>query len=670
MNRINPKHLESLYRPVFEMNSVLIWASASAASIAQSLQTSGATYNLNVVSFGVALGLCTYKIKLSLPRLKRQMLLMTNKMDFLPAAQLRLRNKSKINRLIPGDTDPDGKEVIHDDRDKVTYKNRRTYLCEGFEWGAEHANRAYQVLDMSSDMSEINFPLVMKPWEKKLKEETRKLGGRPWIHGMGDSKPIYMTEDTWFGHTFLAGNVGTGKTTLFKLLSLSMYHLGNVLIIIDPKNDNDWRDSLKAEMELNGEGHKFYYFNPSNPSKSVRIDPLKNYNRVQELTTRIASLQATDGGSNSFTEFGWEVINKVIEACVFVGEHPTLVSIKTYLTSGKGKLALRCIKQHFDSVLDETWEKTHARNIAASEGKSELEKLMNYYKEKVMESHQNQAVDGAISMVEHDASHYQKMVVGLLPTFSILNAPPFDELLSPQRDVYDDDVEDFQDISFRRDSTNNTGKMPIINLKQVIAEGGVFYMSLDSLSDSKTAGYLAKLITQDMAAVAGDRYNHTGNQKPRRISLFVDEVHAAIAGNDALLNLLAQGRAANIQCFLATQTIPDLEEKVGAPAAQRFLGLCNNFISMRVNDETTQKFVSTQFGKTGITEQSVMASQGSSSDAPLDEFNGSFAQKLGSVREDMFPAQLLTDLPKLQFMGRFQDGRKIKGRIPVILGDD
>ena len=669
MNRINPKHLESLYRPVFEMNSVAIWGCAVAASLAQSMITNGVTYNLNIISSGVALGLGAYKMKLAVPRVKRQMLLMTNKMEFLSVTELRVRNKSEINRLLPGTTGPDGKEVIHDDNDKVTYKNRQTYLCDGFEWGSEHANRAYQVLDMSSDMSEIKFPLVMRPWEKNLKEQTRKLGGKPWVHGMGDSKPIYMTEDVWYGHTFITGSVGTGKTTLFKLLSLSMYHLGNVLIIVDPKNDNDWRDSIKAEMEENGEGHKFYYFNPSNPSISVRIDPLKNYNRVQELTTRIASLQATDGGSNTFTEFGWEVINKVIVACVFVGEHPTLVSIKRYLTDGKGDLALRCIKKHFNEVLDDSWEKTHARNIAGSEGKSELEKLMSYYREKVMGQHQNQAVDGAISMVEHDAAHYQKMVIGLLPLFSILNAAPFDELLSPHRDVYDDDIEDFQDPSFRRDSTDNKGKMPIINLNQVVAQGGVFYMSLDSLSDSKTAGYLAKLITQDMAAVAGDRYNHAGQHKPRRISLFVDEVHAAVAGNDALLNLLAQGRAASIQCFLASQSIADLEEKIGPAAAQRFLGLCNNFVSMRVNDATTQKFVSGQFGQTGITEQSVMSSQGSSSDAPLDEFTGSFAQKLGSIREDMFPDQLLTDLPKLQFIGRFQDGRKIKGRIPVILGD-
>lgn len=660
MNRVNPKHLESLYRPVFEMNSVAIWAGASAYSTMQTLTTTGHTYSLNLIAAGVSAGICIYRARQAYPRTRRQVLLQTNKITMLDAAVLRKINKSDINRLALGDTGPDNKEVKHNKKD------RRTFLCDGFEWGSEHANRAYQVMDMSSDMSEIKFPLILKPWEKKLKEQTRELGGKPWIHGLGDAVPIDMPEDVWYGHTFISGNVGTGKTTLFKLLSLSMYHLGNVLIIVDPKNDNDWRDSIKNEMEQNGEGHKFYYFNPSNPSKSVRIDPLKNYNRVTELTTRIASLQATDGGANSFTEFGWEIINKVIEACVFIGERPTLVSIKGYLTSEKGKLATRCIKKHFNNVLDENWGATHAKNIQKTEGKTELEKLMNYYKEKISPRHPCDAVDGAISMVEHDASHYQKMVVGLLPTFSILNAPPLNDLISPTRDVYDDDVEDFQVESFRRDSTDNKGKMPIVDIKSIIEQGGVLYMSLDSLSDSKTAGYLAKLIIQDLAAVAGDRYNHEGGVEKKRISIFVDEVHAAVAGNEALLNVLAQGRAADIQCFLATQTIPDLEEKVGVPAAKRFLGLCNNFISMRVNDDTTQGFVSGNFGVTGIAEQQVMMSQGASSDAGLDEFSGTFAQRLAKTREDVFPAQLLTDLPKLQFIGRFQDGRKIKGRIPII----
>ncbi|MFQ3188881.1 MAG: conjugal transfer pilus assembly protein TraD, partial [Paraglaciecola sp.] len=316
--------------------------------------------------------------------------------------------------------------------------------------------------------------------------------------------------------------------------------------------------------------------------------------------------------------------------------------------------------KHFDNVLDDkNWQVTRSAELARH-GKSEIEQLIGYYNEVVADTHPHNAVYGAISLVTHDVSHYQKMVVGLLPLFSILNASPLDELISPRNN-------DEDEIIGGGCETGHIGaelKTPIIDTKKIIEEGGVLYMSLDSLSDSKTAGHLAKLILSDMAAVAGDRYNHEGNK--RRVSIFVDEVHAAVAGNDALINLLAQGRAAQMQCFLATQTIPDLEDKTSPAAAERFVGLCNNFISMRVNDERTQEYVTRNFGKSGIIQQKVMMSQNASTDSSIDDFSGSYAETLSKIESDSFPAQLLTDMPKLQFIGRLADGRKIKGRLKII----
>ncbi|WP_426721112.1 ATP-binding protein [Enterobacter cloacae complex sp. 301C7] len=71
----------------------------------------------------------------------------------------------------------------------------------------------------------------------------------------------FCTEDNWFGHTLITGNVGTGKTVLQRLLSISMLHLGHVIVVIDPKNDADWRQSLMDEAaEL---GLPFYKFHPA-----------------------------------------------------------------------------------------------------------------------------------------------------------------------------------------------------------------------------------------------------------------------------------------------------------------------------------------------------------------------------------------------------------------------
>ena len=58
-----------------------------------------------------------------------------------------------------------------------------------------------------------------------------------------------MRADNWYGHTLITGNVGTGKTTLLRLLSCGAIHHGNVVLAVDPKNDQDWRDAMKAECD-------------------------------------------------------------------------------------------------------------------------------------------------------------------------------------------------------------------------------------------------------------------------------------------------------------------------------------------------------------------------------------------------------------------------------------
>ena len=136
----------------------------------------------------------------------------------------------------------------------------------GFVWGAEHAQRAYQVMDMDSTLSDVQIPSFLKPIVASKRKETQQLGGAPWIHGMGDEKPTSIVEDTLYGHTFIAGNVGTGKTTLLKLMTINALHLGNVLIVLDPKNDTAWKESIKSEMEYMGIGDQFYHIHPSSPS--------------------------------------------------------------------------------------------------------------------------------------------------------------------------------------------------------------------------------------------------------------------------------------------------------------------------------------------------------------------------------------------------------------------
>lgn len=118
--------------------------------------------------------------------------------------------------------------------------------------GSEHADRAYQIANLSSDKREIELPFVFNPIKRHFDAMARKMGGSNAIFAVERREPIFVTEDNWFGHTLITGNVGTGKTVLQRLLSISMLHLGHVVVVIDPKNDAEWRESLMEEAKTLG----------------------------------------------------------------------------------------------------------------------------------------------------------------------------------------------------------------------------------------------------------------------------------------------------------------------------------------------------------------------------------------------------------------------------------
>ena len=194
-------------------------------------------------------------------------------------------------------------------------------------------------------------------------------------------------------------------------------------------------------------------------------------------------------------------------------------------------------------------------------------------------------------------------------------------------------------------------------------------MHLDSLTDGQSAGFISRLVLSELAAVAGERYNRN-DQFSRRVTIANDEVHASLENNDALLNILAQGRAASMQMILATQTVSDIESKTDEATSRRFLGLCNNFISMRTTDPKTQEYVTQQFSKTSISQVQAQSGSGNSSSESMLSFSASYGERIMNTREDAFPQELLGQLPILQYVARLADGRRMKMRLPVLINND
>ena len=638
MSTIGKAHSRTLiYRTCFEWNAALGWLTAVVVMIGILSQS---WFELAQEARWVYLGVIVFCLVAALnnfreawPILKAQARMFVTGMIFITPSELRIHNlvgKKRGNSLI--------KKHDHEE----------TLLGYGFEWGPEHTNMAYQLMNMDTKRSQIVMPFPVRWYVQQHMEATRSMGGSAWIYNLGENALQRVRADNWYGHTLITGNVGTGKTTLLRLLSCGAIHHGNVVLAVDPKNDQDWRDAMKAECDALG--IPFYSFHPSYASSSVAIDPLRNYTRDTEIASRIAGIQSDPSKPDPFRDFSWYALYRTTIFCRYIGERPTLVRLKNYLITQRTvlfeKVLTRYLTLHFGAGW---WDEIGEEVMSLGEG-DKLTGMVRYYEELMMHHHPEIACDEACAAFRHPFDHFQKMVTSLLPLLSNLTAAPLDELLSPEYDA------------------DNNRK--IIDLKSLFDTGGVLHIAIDSLSDHQTAQKLVQLLVADAAGIAGSRYNSEGDNSTslkdmRRVSLFFDEAHAALC--EQLLSLLAQGRAAKLEMTIVTQTIPDLVAKASEAVSDRVSGLCNNWITTRISDPTTQTKMAANFSKVDVEQRSISHSQRTETVDNMDKFAGGYSESLSTVERDGFPPNLLGDLPKLQCVARFADGRKMLLKIPVVV---
>ena len=273
---------------------------------------------------------------------------------------------------------------------------------------------------------------------------------------------------------------------------------------------------------------------------------------------------------------------------------------------------------------------------------------IEFYREKVMPESPCTDVEGLISLFEHDRAHYGKMIATLLPALGMLTGGPLAQLLSP-------DPTDIDDLR------------PCTHTANLIEQNKVMYFGLDSLSDPMVGKAIGQLLLADLAAVAGDRYNYSSQESPqddKPINLFVDEAAEVLCPQ--LLSLLNKGRGAKFRLYVATQTLADFEAQLGSEAAaQQFIDNCNHLICLRTQNPETQKFITDKLPP--VRYRYFIRNQGISTDAshPM-EFTGNLSEQQLEETGDLFPPQLLGELPNLEYVARLGGGRLLKGRIPIL----
>lgn len=523
----------------------------------------------------------------------------------------------------------------------------RIYLGTGYDWGPEHAVNMYAVNALPSSRRQHQVPMFLRkfiPYNPKLNEE---LGGEPYLMALGNEKPVTPNKNIGRAHSLIVGLPGAGKTTLLKLMALNKLWSGEkvLLLIIDPKNTPELKNGLQAEMERQGKGDQFYYFAPARPTESVTIDPMSNYNRITELSTRVVECIPTGGGdSETFKNFCFERSNQIFQAANYIGQRLTLSTLYFYLREGIDRLCELTCEKYFENHAGENWKQTLSARINSQAGSSWLEKMVGYYVDVMAVDHPCSQLSGVIDAYRTSPSEVRKMTGSLNSILEQLCSSPLDTLLSPNLNDLADD------------------KQRVVNIDEVANTGGVLYCATDGLTDPLIAGTISRLIAASTSAASAERYNYGTGDEPQ-VCFMIDEAHNAL--NDMILNLLAIGRQSKYELTLATQSLPDIVEKTSQATADRVTELCANTIALRCEGKITREYVSEKIGAADLAQYQKMISNAASTSDNIGTYNAGSGMRESTMERPLFPPFMVSALPNLQAICSFSNGSKTLLRLPV-----
>ncbi|WP_227508187.1 conjugative transfer system coupling protein TraD [Marinobacter sp. P4B1] len=518
--------------------------------------------------------------------------------------------------------------------------NENLWIGKGFEWGQKHAQRVYEITKRSME-EDIDKQVVKKFGAEKAK----KMMGKPWIHGVEpNEQDLVIPTDHLSLHTVVFGTTGAGKTRLLDLIVSQAIFRNEAVIIIDPKGDKELMLNAFRACKIAGKPEAFMTFNPAYPEQSVRIDPMKNWNRSTELASRVKDLIVSDADNDPFAQFSWMAINNIVQGLIETGTRPNFRRLRQYIEGGPAKLLARALANHFDDCVP-NWRTALASKLQkAKDGEAETRILVSFYVNHVQEKHRKQSLDGLCKMFQHEKSHFSKMVASLEPILNQLTSGELGDLLSP-------DEEDIHDIR------------PITDSSRIINSGQVVVVGLDSLSDSTVGSAIGSIFLADLTAVAGDRYNYPVSNRP--INVIVDEASEVI--NKPLIQLMNKGRGAGFRVTICSQAYPDFIARMGDESkARQVIANANNLIGLRTKDDQTQEFISAPMGDTII--RQIMHTQNTNAidNANPTSFSGGYGERLIETEMPLFPPALLGNLPNLEYIASFSGGRIRKGRLPII----
>ncbi len=535
---------------------------------------------------------------------------------------------------------------------QLTPKADQVFLGFGFEWQPLHSQRLYELAKIDYKAFTLP-PRLLSLLGYTVDPQPDSEIGMPFIHGVEPKEqPLYRPLQNFEGGTLLVGTTQAGKGVALATLLTQAIKRGDVVVFIDPKNSRRLKRVVQRACEDYRQADTFLEFHPAFPEVGVRLDFTFNWQKPTEIASRLQSIMPADK-DGTFSAFGWDAVNVVVQGLVSLEDRPNLVKLIKYVAGGVEPVLEASLTHFFDRVLPRGWrDSVEMRKLLQEAGRGQLRRpsevtspqliaYVTYYEQHVPQNQHERVIDDQIRVFRHNREHYQKITASLLPILSMLTSGDLGRSLSPD--------------PFDLDDTR-----PIMNFEKIERGRHVLYMCLDSLPDPSVASAIGALALADMAARAGMRYNL---DIKGRITLVVDEVSNVI--NKPLIEILNKGAEGGIHSICAMQTLADLANRLGSEDAARMaLGNLNNLFALRTKDRPTQDFVVETFGKTGIHTMRVGRNLGA--DTHLGDWSSGQSVQITDAMEERIPADMLGKLPNLQYFAQVSGGRLIKGRFPIL----
>ena len=569
--------------------------------------------------------------------------------------------------------------------EEIPFSREKLFLGQGFKWDQRHTQRVadarhpnarkyrepgrlYQWARAFELWSEHNpswhsltrYTRSLSPWNPVA--PLPEIGGDPILHGVEpDECDVWSDLSNRVGHTLVLGTTRVGKTRLEEVLVTQDIRRGDVVIVFDPKGDLALVRRIYAEAKRAGRLDQFYMFHLGYPDISARYNPVGNFSRITEVATRTADPLPSEGNSAAFKEFVWRFVNVLAKAMLALGERPDFARIYAYAVDTES-LAVRYLEQWLDRVRPawrDEFDGDDDQALAKDKPKAEQARktgrslrtiaLMLYVREHQL---REPVADALISVLGNDRTYFEKLVSSLYPLLEKLTTGKIAGLISP----------DYEDLNDER---------PIIDWMQVINQGGIVYVGLDSLSDHEVASAVGTSMFADLTSVAGQIYKHGAGlgqaeqTPPRKLALHADEFNELVG--DTFIPMVNKAGGAGYQVTAYTQTWHDVEAKIGSkPKAEQIGGNFNTLIMLRVQNTETAEMLTTRLPEVDVVTK-VASSAASDTNDPTDfaEFSSRNEDRISAEKKPTLSPADLVQLPKGQAFCLLDGGHLWKIRIPL-----